>query len=374
VVNLGGGDVLTRCVEFSEPEIGGYQVLERSGLQVVRRAEGMGGIVCSIEGVGCPVDNCFCQCSGSTCTYWSYWHFAGEQWSYSVIGADAHRVRDGDMEGWNWGEEEPPPVISYDQICAPPATATPVPTSTPVPPTHTPLPPPSVRFAVSPPTIVAGECAELIWNVEYVRAVYLNGEGVAGQASRAVCPTQSTTYELRVVAAGSESLHPLTLSVVQPTATSTNTPLPVPTSTTAPSLQPAATATREPTMTPTETMTANAESFVTLAPTTLPAETPTSFPTVTATETAVPTATPTTAPTTAPTATPTPRPVAQLVRPSPTPSGVAADRPSPTPNAGLEQPGSGWAGEGEAANYVLFGVLMTVLVGVGATILIQRRR
>jgi hypothetical protein len=365
VVHLGDGNLLTRCVEFPEAEISGYDVLERAGLQVVRQAEGMGSIVCSIQGVGCPVEDCFCQCKGATCTYWSYWHLAGEQWSYSTLGADAQRVRNGDVEGWNWGEEDPPPLVPFDQICAPPATATPVPTATP---TDTPLPPPSVQVSVWPTTIAAGQCAEIRWQVEHVRAVYLDGVGVGGTGTQSVCPTQSQTYELRVVSASGESRHPVTVDVVQPTATHTPTVPPAPTPTVA--AQATATATAAPTDTPVQ----DAEETPAETPTPSAAATeppsPTASPTLVATATEPPTVTPTATVTW----TPTPRPVAQLPRSTPTAMGVAAERPSPTPNDGLGAPGSDQAGASETTNYVLFGVLMAVLVGVGAVILIQRRR
>lgn len=367
VVRLGDGNVLTRCVEFDEAEISGYELMERAGLEVARRADGLGGIVCSIQGIGCPVGNCFCQCSGSTCTYWSYWHLVGGQWSYSSLGADIHRVRNGDIEGWSWGENESPPLVPFDQICVAPATATPVPTATP---TDTPLPPPSVSVSVSPTTIVAGQCAELSWRVEYVRAVYLDGQGVGGTGSRSVCPTQSQIYELRVVSASGESRYPATVNVVQPTPTHTPTP-PAPTATVGIQVQPTATATGAPTgtSTPDESSAAGAES-----PTETPV--PTQTPTVTAspTATSTATATATTTATATVTMTPTPRPVAQLTRTSSTAVSALAARSSPTPDDALAAPRSRSADASESTNYVLFGGLMALLVGVGAVILMQRRR
>jgi hypothetical protein len=378
IVRSEDGDVLTRCVEFGEAEISGYDILERAGLEVVRRADGIGGIVCSIQGVGCPVDDCWCQCKGSTCTYWSYWHLAGAQWSYSTLGADAHRVHNGDVEGWNWGEEEPPPVVPFEQICAPPATATLEPTATPAPtetPTNTPVPPPSINFGASRTTIVAGECVELNWQVEHVRAVYLDGNGVGGNGTHSACPAQTQTYELRVVSASGESRHPVTINVVQPTQTPTSTPTqpPPPTATPVPQTQPAATATAAPTESSAAPQTSAAETDVAT-------ETPASTATPTLTVTASPTVVVPTATATVPTATatvtltPTPRPVAQLPRTSPTPTGGAAARPTPTPNDGLGAPGTGGPTAEETTNYVIFGVLMAVLVGVGAVILIQKRR
>jgi hypothetical protein len=366
VVGLGDGSVLTRCVEFSEPEISGYDVLERAGLQVVRQAEGQGGIVCAINGVGCPASDCWCECSGSACTYWSYWHQEGGQWSYSQLGADRYLVQPGAVEGWNWGEQEPPPVVPFEQICVPPATATPVPTATP---TDTPLPPSSIQFWVSPTSIVAGECAELNWHVEHVRAVYLDEEGVGGNGTRSVCPAQNQTYELRVVSAGGESRHPVTVNVVQPTSTPTQVPTATlaPTSTAAAQVQPTATAapTMEPTLTESDAEAATATPEPTEAPTETPTAAPIASPTVTSTATEAPTPTAT--------HTPTPRPVAQLVRTSPTPTSVAAARPSATPDDGLGAPGSGDGSVNETTNYVLFGVLMAVLVAVGVVILVQRR-
>jgi ABC-type amino acid transport substrate-binding protein len=72
-----------------------------------------------------------------------------------------------------------------------------------VPPTQTPAP--GVSFTVDRGAINAGECANFIWNVTGVRAVYFYAQGqpyqnfgVAGQGSKSVCPTATTVYELRV--------------------------------------------------------------------------------------------------------------------------------------------------------------------------------
>lgn len=137
VVQFGDGAILTRCVAFNEPEISGYDVLMRSGLNVVANTTGLGVTVCKIQEQGCPAENCFCACQGATCTYWSYWHLDGDSWRYAYQGAISHVVRHGDVEGWRWGNEASPPDVSFEQICAP-ATNTPPPTFTFVPPTLTP--------------------------------------------------------------------------------------------------------------------------------------------------------------------------------------------------------------------------------------------
>lgn len=46
--------------------------------------------------------------------------------------------------------------------------------------------------------IQAGECTTVRWDVEGARAVYFNGEGVAGHDSRLVCPGVTTHYDLNV--------------------------------------------------------------------------------------------------------------------------------------------------------------------------------
>jgi hypothetical protein len=111
---MGDGTLATRCVAFSEAEISGLNVLEQSRLEIVTSQ----GAVCAIGGTGCPADNCWCQCQGTPCIYWSYWHWLAGAWEYSQAGAAGYQVHDGDIEGWRWGEgETPPPAVLFEQIC-----------------------------------------------------------------------------------------------------------------------------------------------------------------------------------------------------------------------------------------------------------------
>jgi hypothetical protein len=64
-------------------------------------------------------------------------------------------------------------------------------------PTATPSPP--IYFFADRTALNAGECAFLRWDVENVRAVYLDGGPVTGHETRQVCPKSTTTYTLRVV-------------------------------------------------------------------------------------------------------------------------------------------------------------------------------
>ncbi|MDE3089728.1 MAG: hypothetical protein KGJ80_10160, partial [Chloroflexota bacterium] len=86
--------------------------------------------------------------------------------------------------------------------------------------TVNPAPTPSYSFSVTPPTILAGQSATLKWDVEGVRAVYLNGQGVTGHETRIVTPTQTTLYTLHIVFTDS------TTKDLNATVTVTATPLP----------------------------------------------------------------------------------------------------------------------------------------------------
>ncbi|MGQ9599727.1 MAG: hypothetical protein ACUVWZ_09945, partial [Anaerolineae bacterium] len=131
VVQFSNGSYLSRCILFSESRISGYDVLLRSGLELGVSVEGgMGVFICSIGGIGCPVTNCMCDYPPN---YWSYWHLVNGEWVYSQMGASGHMINHGDVEGWSWGAGSPPVVIPFEQICAPPATDTPLPTETRIP-------------------------------------------------------------------------------------------------------------------------------------------------------------------------------------------------------------------------------------------------
>jgi len=149
IVMHGNGTVVTRCVDFAEPQISGYDLLARSGLALnVDAGGGVGTAICSIDQEGCtfPQQGCFCQCEGATCIYWSYWQWVNDSWRYSSLGAAGSTVLPGAVEGWAWGagtvdKASPPPILAFGDICAPPPTATATPSVTPpATMTETPLP------------------------------------------------------------------------------------------------------------------------------------------------------------------------------------------------------------------------------------------
>ncbi len=308
VVRFGDGSVVTRCVEFNEPEISGYDLLTRSGLAVVAGFDpGAGAAICKIEHEGCPADNCFCSFPPN---FWSYWHLIDGQWMFSQRGSSVRQVHSGDMDGWSWGAGTAqggvaPPAMSFDQVCAPPSpTETPTlpPTSTDVPtvppaPTQTPPPPtpqPVVWFRLDNNPIQAGQCTLVRWDTSGIQSAVFNGEPVALIGERQVCPTAPQTFVLRVVTdGGAEETHTLELGVLggAPDLLATATIQPSPQSTRPPTWSPTPTAraTRLPTATRT--------GAPAVAPAIAPSYTPTRAPAVTPLPSASPFTTPTLAPT-----------------------------------------------------------------------------
>jgi hypothetical protein len=265
------GDVVTRCIEFDEDELSGYDVLDRSGLDLnIEPSGGMGVTVCRIDNEGCsfPQEPCFCQClgGGTDCIYWSYWQLRGSNWQYSGTGASSHSAGHGDVEGWVWGlgtasEAAPPPVIPFAEICALP-TSTPVPTDTGTPepsstptytpqPTNTPEPPDIAYFNADHNSISAGESVTLSWDLSDATAAYLRyagtEEGVVAPGSKTVSPTTTTVYTLIAVNDSGKSKAEVTISVIPVTNTPVVTGTPLSTGTPTAAHTPAPPGTTSPT-------------------------------------------------------------------------------------------------------------------------------
>jgi len=109
-----------------------------------------------------------------------------------------------------------------------PPTATRIPpTSTPIPPTSTPRAPTAtlpplriVSFEVSKSQIFQGECVRFDWQVEgSPTAIYFDGEGVTSPDSRDRCPTATREFELRAEGHGGPVTKRLTVVVIQPSPT-----------------------------------------------------------------------------------------------------------------------------------------------------------
>jgi hypothetical protein len=102
VVQLDPARTLVRQVAFSEP-ISGLAALQQSGLPLVTADFAWGTAVCSLAGVGCPAEDCFC--GGDT--FWNYAYWDGAAWQSYPTGPSASIISPtGAVEGWRWGEFE----------------------------------------------------------------------------------------------------------------------------------------------------------------------------------------------------------------------------------------------------------------------------
>jgi hypothetical protein len=125
VVQSAEGNVMTKCVTLNQTNPSGWEVLVAANVDVKGSPSGMGMAVCAIAGVGCPPEDCWCKFNSGENLYWSYWHLKEGRWVYSNLGASNYPVSQGDVEGWIWGQgQTPPPLVPFEQICAPSPTAT----------------------------------------------------------------------------------------------------------------------------------------------------------------------------------------------------------------------------------------------------------
>lgn len=108
VVDFADGRVQVARVGLSQAPIPtGLTLLGGSGLAVTRN----GGMVCAIQGVGCPADDCFCACRDpqKACAYWAY-HLGRPDggWDVAQTGPADRTVAAGAVDGWVWGGDRPP--------------------------------------------------------------------------------------------------------------------------------------------------------------------------------------------------------------------------------------------------------------------------
>ena len=280
VIVHGDGRVVSRCVAFNEPQISGYDLLQRTGLDLNIEVGGVGVAICRLDGEGCtyPQQSCFCGTESDSSHYWSYWQWTNGAWQYSNQGAANQVVQPGTLQGWAWGVNTannaatPPLSLTFAEVCVPPtatptvtpsptaspttlATATLSPTPTVVPPTltatpwptlaptatptpwltatplplatatvpwtATPAPPQITLFSGNPLTINAGGTATLLWQVQNASQVLLrsaSGESPIGPVGNLVVqPTQNTTYVLVARNPSGEVTATVDLVVMAPT-------------------------------------------------------------------------------------------------------------------------------------------------------------
>lgn len=123
VIRHGEGQLTYAYMAFSEDQISGFDLLERTGIDQVAIPFGsLGQGVCSLEGEGCPTGECrrnVCQSSGNA-PYWRYFRQVEPgMWEPAPLGASQAKVRDGTIDAWVWTSGGAGlPALSMDEIRA----------------------------------------------------------------------------------------------------------------------------------------------------------------------------------------------------------------------------------------------------------------
>ena len=97
-----------------------FDVLQAAKISLVSQTTAYGPAVCSIDKVGCPAENCFCDPRYS----WAYYHLdpAKNTWTTAMEGVGAYAPTDGAVEGFAWSGFEngnytvQPPVYTFAEI------------------------------------------------------------------------------------------------------------------------------------------------------------------------------------------------------------------------------------------------------------------
>jgi hypothetical protein len=109
-----GNLMFTACISFTQASYTGLDLLQGSGMPVITATNPtQGTAVCKIGDVGDAANRCF----GSMPDYWSYWVLGSNGWEYSAIGAGQSQVMGGGVYAWTWGPGNPPPLLTYQNLC-----------------------------------------------------------------------------------------------------------------------------------------------------------------------------------------------------------------------------------------------------------------
>lgn len=98
-----------------------FDVLRAAKINLVSQTTAYGPAVCSIDNVGCPVENCFCD---PTHFFWAYYHLdpGKNTWTAAMEGVGVYDPDDGAVEGFAWSGFEndnytvQPPVYTFAEI------------------------------------------------------------------------------------------------------------------------------------------------------------------------------------------------------------------------------------------------------------------
>lgn len=122
VIALGNGNNFLQAVTVPAAATT-FDVLQAANITLATETTAYGPAVCSINSVGCPATNCFCDSKH----FWAYYHLnaTNASWSSASEGVGTYVPADGAVEGFAWSgldvnfnPTDQPPVVTFAQIIA----------------------------------------------------------------------------------------------------------------------------------------------------------------------------------------------------------------------------------------------------------------
>jgi hypothetical protein len=101
LVESPSGELMPFCRDLETPA-DNVTALKATGLDLTIKDYGFGLTVCAIEGLGCPEENCFCECPLPECTQWTFFRWNTAQGAWETT--DDTTVKAGDVVAWLWTE------------------------------------------------------------------------------------------------------------------------------------------------------------------------------------------------------------------------------------------------------------------------------
>jgi hypothetical protein len=147
-----GGNVQRGC--DATPSTG-YDALHAAGFSTTGTRHDGPGFICRINDYPTPAEQA-CVLTPPASAYWSYWHAAAGQnsWSYSTLGAQSYHPPPGSVDAWVYGSTDGgsggptfTPAAVRASVAQPPATRT----SRPTPPAASPTPPAATAAGAGQP-------------------------------------------------------------------------------------------------------------------------------------------------------------------------------------------------------------------------------
>jgi hypothetical protein len=99
LVEFPSGDLKPFCRDLETPT-DNITALKATGLELEIKDWGFGFTVCAIEGLGCPEEDCFCQCPLPDCTQWTFFRWNKSQGAWETT--EDTIVKTGDIVSWLW--------------------------------------------------------------------------------------------------------------------------------------------------------------------------------------------------------------------------------------------------------------------------------